>query len=132
MVFVAVIALSLALFAGFLLLTRYEARRGARFFAASRDALDAKIERAAFIATHVNFESFLRDTLRALAAYAAHDLAHFTLLLVRFAERLLTRAVRHLRVNHQIVAPAAPRPFVQAMSDFKRELASTRPSIPEV
>jgi hypothetical protein len=125
---------AIALFAGFLLLTRYEERRGVRTLALTRTDIDARVERLTFILTHVDFESFTREQLRVLAVHVAHDIAHLSLLSVRAVERLLSRLVKHLRTRHGIetASSAAPRAFVKTMSEFKQTLASTRPPIPEI
>jgi len=125
--------LSIVLVGGFFVLTTYEQRRGTRVFAEYRMRLDAFVTRVLFITTHVDFEAFLRETLRIVGARIVHDLAHIMLLLVRAAERLLTRLVRHLRARHEISPVAAdPRPFVRAMSDFKQQLSSARPTFREL
>src|SRR3989338_9918767 len=109
--YVVAILISLALLAGFLLLTRFETRRGTRFFSVYRAALDARTERAMFIFTHVDFESFVKEQSRLLFARVAHDIAHLSLLVVRAVERLLTRLVKHLRIRHGVtpVKGIAPR-----------------------
>ena len=127
------LVLTIVLFSAFLFFARYEASRGQRFFADARGRLDASVLRTEFLLTHVDFESFLRDVIRTLAARITHDVAHLTLLLVRSVERLLTRLVRHLRTEHDInVSSETQRPFVKAMSDFKQQLASTRPTLQEI
>jgi hypothetical protein len=127
------VSLALALFFGFLIITRIEVNRGKRFFAPLREAFDRFAGRMVFIATHVDFKSFVREEGRRLSAHLAHDIAHLSLVIVRSAERLLTRAVRHLRVSHGIApaSNAAPRAFVKTMKDFKEQLVSARPPYPE-
>jgi hypothetical protein len=122
---------SLILFVAFLVLTRVEMGRGGRFFARQRMALDAEVERWSFVATHVDFPAFIRDGSRALVARIIHDVAHGSLIAVRFLERLLTRAVRALRIHHAHgVAPTASAnpssEFVATMKDFKQELRNGR------
>jgi len=97
----ALILVSLALFIGFLALTRVESRRGSRYFAGARSSFDSQIDRLSFIADHVDFAAFVRDGLRAASARIVHDIVHVTLIIVRFTERMLTRAVRALR-EHRI------------------------------
>lgn len=124
---------SLVLFIGFLGLTRLEARRGARFLAPARAKLDRKASSVSFIAEHVDFPGFIRDTLRALVARVAHDIAHGSLIAVRFVERLLTRAVRALRERGhgaKGAAPSAPTHFVSRIAHLKRELRSSRAEEP--
>ncbi|MDE1966444.1 MAG: hypothetical protein KGI41_04365, partial [Patescibacteria group bacterium] len=108
MAYVVAILVALALLIGFIVLTVYERARGARFFEAYRASLDAQAERLAFIAEHVDFPAFLRDSSRELAAYAMHEIVNGTLITVRALERLLTRAVRYLRVRRPAPPPARP------------------------
>ena len=95
------VLVSLVLFSGFLALTRFEARRGRRYFARARASFDERVEKLAYIMEHVDFPAFVRDGLRAIFARIVHDIVHVTLIIVRFAERMLTRAVRALR-EHRI------------------------------
>ncbi len=97
MLHLAFILISLALFLGFLALTRVESRRGNRFFAHSRASFDSRVERVTYITEHVDLPAFVRDGLRAASARIVHDIVHVTLIIVRFTERMLTRAVRALR-----------------------------------
>ncbi|MDO8624079.1 MAG: hypothetical protein Q7R54_01865 [bacterium] len=128
------VGLSILLFVGFLLLTRYEVAHGMRLLATRRMAFDARATHLTFALTHIDFESFLREQVHILSARIAHDIAHLSLITVRVVERLLTRLVKHLRARHGIVAAstATPRAFVKTMSDFKQQLASTRPPLPEL
>lgn len=132
--YLAFMALSIVLFASFLFLTRREAEKGARLFASSREALDVRVERLMFVLTHVDFESFVREQIRVIGAHVVHDVAHLSLIVVRSAEKLLSRVVKHLRARHGIetATSAAPRAFVKTMSEFKQHLSSTRPPIPEL
>ncbi len=128
------ILITLVLLVGFFVLTEYEARRGARFFAQGRARLDQNVERVEFVLAHVDLGAFLRDEIRRLAGRLSHDIAHLSLQSVRAAERLLTRLVRHLRVRHAV--DAAPREstreFVKTLSDFKGRLKATHPEIQEI
>ena len=132
MAHLAAILVATVLLAGFVALTRYETRRGERFFAEKRAELDAAIERAEFIMAYVDLPAFARDEVRRATARAGHAIAHLSLQAVRAAERLLTRAVRHLRARTENVA--APREnareFVRTLSDFKENLKA--PEVPEV
>lgn len=125
---------TLALLAGFVALSGYEGRRGMRFFAPQRARLDKNVARIEFILAHVDFGAFLLDETRRFAARIGHDVAHVSLLLVRAAERLLTRAVRYLRTLH--VADIAPREsargYVKTLADFKGRLKATHPKIPDI
>lgn len=120
---------TLALLVGFFALTIREERRGMRFFAPARARIDHDVERMEFILTHVDFKAFLIEEVRHLAARVGHDIAHISLLLVRSAERLLTRAVRYLRTRHEVDATPreSARGYVKTLSDFKDRLKATRP-----
>jgi hypothetical protein len=134
MVLIAILLTSVVFFAGFLILTSYEARRGARFLAPQRTVFDTRVTRFNFILEHVDFESFAREQIRVLIAHVAHDVAHLSLISVRSVERLLTRLVRQLRTRHGIATASAtaPRAFVKTMSDFKQHLITNRPPVPEI
>ena len=111
-----------------------EARRGRRFFAAYRERLDRFVGNGAFIARHVDFNSFAREEVIHLSRQGMHILAHRVLLGVRAAERLLTRLVRHLRLHTETAPPGgeSSRSFVRTLSEFKGHLEATRPEMPEV
>lgn len=135
MAYLIFILLSIALLVGFFLLTKSEAKRGVRYLAPRRSALDAQVRRIEFILAHVDLASFAREESRRLVGRVSHALAHLSLQLVRSVERLLTRAVRHLRAKHQV----APRPtggetreFVKTLSDFKGRLKETMPEMAPV
>ena len=134
MTYLVVILITLALLGGFLALTDYEARRGARFFAPRRAHLDEGVERVEFILQHVDLGAFLREEMRRLFTRVSHDVAHFSLQAVRVTERLLTRTVMYLRSKHS--ADAAPRgnvrAFVKTLADFKGSLKGTHPDVGEI
>lgn len=135
MLYLILMLASIALWAGFLGLTVYEARRGVRFFAVQRGKLDAQISRIEFIVTHVDLGSFARAQLRQILEQAGHDMAHFILQGVRAAERSLTQLVRRLRAHGATQAmprSESARPFVKSLSDFKEHLEATRPQMPEI
>ena len=125
------LSVALALLAGFVALTRYETKRNTRFFAAKRTWLDEGIERVEFIVEHVDLVAFARDEVRHAMTRLGHAIAHLSLQAVRSAERLLTRLVRHLRVQHEDeVAPReTAREFVKTLSEFKDGLNATHPDI---
>lgn len=134
MSYLVFIALTATLLLGYLGLIAYEARRGARVFAAHREALDHEVERALFIVQRVDLVSFVRSEALRIGEIVIHDIVHGVLLAVRTAERLLSRAVRYLRTR-RADAPAAAetsRPFVQALSSFKEHLEATRPEMPDI
>lgn len=130
MLYGILIVVSFGLFGGFFALTRYETGRGFRFLAPVRERLDAQTERMAFVVAHVDLASFAEAEARRLSARFGHDIAHGVLQAVRFVERLLTRAVRRLRIHH-VPAPVVPREssreFVKQLADFKGGLAARRP-----
>jgi hypothetical protein len=125
-----VLLVSLALLAGFFLLTQHEARQGVRFFAARRDAFDTQVERIEFVVEHVDLGAFAREEIRHATNRTGHAIANLSLQAVRAVERLLTRAVRYLRVRHEVAAPReSAREFVKTLSDFKDGLKATHPDI---
>jgi hypothetical protein len=93
------------LFAGFLLLAGYEQKRGVRFMARQRYALDRKVSRSLFVFEHVDWGAFLAHATRSSIQVMAHDLAHGTLMIVRAFERTLTRMVRSLRMQRDGTLP---------------------------
>ena len=98
------------LFLAFLLLTVYESRRGERFFAAFRYKLDTKVARAGFLIEHIDWGAFTAHLTRTSLNTVAHDVAHSTLMLVRSAERNLTRAVNALHIRKENALPSARAP----------------------
>jgi hypothetical protein len=135
MIYLVSTLLAIVLFAGFILLTYMEQRRGVRYFAHSREALDKRVGRLEFIAEHVDFAAFLRDNVKAVGERIVHDTAHGSLVAVRFVERLLTRAVRSLRERRAENAIAndeqkAEGPeavsFASSMKDFSTALRDER------
>jgi hypothetical protein len=105
MLFIILIAISLILLGGFLLLVSFERGRGLRIMGAWRNALDRKIGRAAFIAAHVDWGAFVRHLASTFTERVLHDVAHVVLRLVRSVERLLTRAVKSLRERRGMMVP---------------------------
>ena len=128
------ILITIALSGGFLALTAAEAKRGTRLFAQQRAQLDKEIERALFVLEHVDLAAYLRAESKHLIERAGHDIAHLFLRLVRDAERLLTRLVRHLRTRQMesAVPRETNRAFVKTLADFKGHLEANRPEIPSV
>lgn len=131
MAYLVAVLVLLALLVGFVVLTRYEAKRGMRFFAPERDALDTSVGNVAFIIAHVDLAAFAKDEISRALNSIGHTIAHLSLQAVRSVERLLTRLVRHLRTRHE--SDAAPREsareFVKTLSDFKDNLKATHPDI---
>lgn len=127
--------LVLAVIAGFYFLTRYETARGARFFAAKRDALDQYISQSRFLVEHIDWKSLFREQGKRVIERLGHDVAHATLQSVRAAERFLTEFVRKLRstgAHHHVSLRETSRPFVKTLTDFKGHLQATRPEMPEI
>ncbi len=105
MLYLILIGLSLILFGGFITLTALERKRGLRVAGAYRNKLDAKVSRAAFIVTHVDWGAFTRHLLGTFLERVLHDIAHVVLRFVRTTERLLTRTVKALRERRGITVP---------------------------
>ncbi len=127
--------LSLTLLVGFLLLTRYEGRRGTRIFARARAGLDSRTEEIGRKLASGEAGDALVRNMRLGAERLAHDIAHLVLIAVRFVERTLTQAVRTLRARRAENAPSAPAtpasPFANSMKDFGQELRNGRDSSTE-
>ena len=85
------------LLVGFFMLTGMEERSGKRFFARSREKLDAQAEHVYDVAKHVDPGPLAFHALQAAVDYVVHEVAHVFLILVRGLERFLTRSVRSLR-----------------------------------
>lgn len=129
MEYLIVILGTIFLLVGFLVLTGYEQRRGFRYFETQRKKLDMFARRVSFIFEHVDFASFLRHLVLSTAEIIAHELVRLVLLAVRAFERLLTRAVKYLRLRHvtpegAVTAPASP--FVATIATFKHRLRKER------
>ena len=122
MAFLIAIAVSFLLLGGFLALVRYEAGHGVRFFGPMRSRFDARVEKAAFVARHVDWSAVIAHAVRSLSARIVHDVAHATLIIVRILERLLTRIVRYLRASRQQAALTSDR----KRFDMKASLAQLR------
>jgi hypothetical protein len=125
---------SVALFVGFVLLTWYEERCGARVLAPHRAKLDMQVSRVEFVLERVDLAAFLKEESRRALGRAGHALAHLSLRSVRAMERLLARLVRKLRAEHAVeVRPAGEtREFVKTLSDFKGRLKDTMPEMAPV
>lgn len=97
MLFIILLALSCTLFGGFLILTAVEQKRQARVFSGSRAVLDKQISRVSFIISHVDWSAFVKHLVRTNTEKFLHDVAHGSLIVVRFVERTLTGVVRAMR-----------------------------------
>lgn len=132
MTYIILILVSLVLFGGFLALASFERARGLRVAGAYRNRLDAKVSRATFIVTHVDWGAFVRHLAGTAFERVLHDIAHFVLKLVRTTERLLTRAVKGLRERRGIAAPldaeegGKENPFAAGMQKMRAALRSAR------
>lgn len=108
MIFIILIALSMILLGGFFVLVGFERSRGLRIAGIWRNKLDAKVAKTAFIVNHVDWGAFVRHLLGTAAERIAHDVAHTVLKIVRTAERLLTRAVKYLRMRRGLTVEEEP------------------------
>ncbi len=102
MIFIILIALSLILLGGFLLLVSFEHGRGLRIMGDWRNTLDRKVARATFVARHVDWGAFVKHLAATVSERVLHDVAHIVLRFVRTMERLLTRTVKSLRERRGI------------------------------
>ncbi|MDP1706956.1 MAG: hypothetical protein Q8L30_00110 [bacterium] len=134
MIYTIFILASLLLLVGFFMLKNYEMRRGIRLYESKRMSLDRTVDRIVFITEHVNLAEFLRDEVRHLAGRIGHDIVHFSLIVVRIIERLLTKLMRRLRNHPEIdTSPReTAREFVKTLSDFKDNLKATHPETQEI
>lgn len=129
MTYIFLVLGSILLFSGFLGLTIVEARTGRRVLAAPRHTLDVKVSQAMFIIEHVNWSDFLSHFVQSIAARVVHDIAHWSLLFVRFVERRLTAIVRYMRDRRpNLLAPRPSRrsPLDQTVSYLKKRLHLSR------
>ncbi len=123
------VLVSLLLLTGFVMLTRYEARRGERLFAGYREELDKRVLKILFVLEHVDWGGYVKEEAIRIMLRLGHDIAHVSLRAVRAMERLLTTLVRHLRSQNlpQAGMREPLRPFVKTLADFKGHLEATRP-----
>lgn len=131
MSYLIAIVVSLILIIGFLSLTSFEAARGVRLLGGLRRRLDRKVGQASFIIAHVDLGSFVRDAVRDGIERVLHDIAHASLVVVRFIERVLTRFVRKLRGRSEEVPERPRRSFGEAVAHVKRTVRLRRISIQE-
>jgi len=131
MPYLIAILIASILLVGFLTLTAFEASRGIRVMGGMRRRLDRKVGQAGFILAHVDLGAFVRDSVRAMLERVLHDLAHASLIVVRFIERILTRFVRQLRGRAE-EAPVRPRrSFREAVQHVRSTVRLRRLSIQE-
>ena len=124
MIYLVLIAISLMLFGGFLLLTAFERGRGMRVAGVPRNRLDAHVARISFVITHVDWPAFVRHLIGSTFSRAAHDITHTVLILVRSLERLLTHAVKSLRERRE-----HPQAHANASGVFDRTMARVRQAL---
>jgi hypothetical protein len=93
---IAVLA-SLLLLSVFLVYAALETRFGFRLLGKSRKRLDRQVSRVSYVVRHIDWGGFTAHMIRTTAEKIAHDIVHTVLLVVRAAERLLTRTIRTLR-----------------------------------
>jgi hypothetical protein len=125
------ILVTLILLIGFLTLTSFEASHNVRMLGGVRKRLDRKVGQAGFILAHVDLGAFLRDAIRDVIERILHDIAHASLLVVRFLERVLTRFVRHLRGRAEEVPTQPRRTFREAVDHVRRTVRLRRMNIQE-
>ncbi|MDB5266145.1 MAG: hypothetical protein JWM39_858 [Parcubacteria group bacterium] len=126
MLYFIFLPITFALLVLFLLLTFVEAKSGMRMFSGTRDKFDARIGRASFVLRHVDWGAFVNDVTRTFFERALHDIAHGTLMVVRFVERVLTRIVRSLRMRRERILPQASfEPKTSRISETMTYLKST-------
>ena len=124
------VLITIALLAAFLALTQWEQARGRRLLSSTREQLDLEVERAVFVARHVDWGAYASEQMRAFSLWLGHEVAHLSLRFVRFIERILAKTVRQLRhqaASSESAAAEPTRPFIEALSDFKEELKDSRP-----
>jgi hypothetical protein len=126
--YLLLISITIFMFLAFMALTLMEVRTGTRFLAVPRAHLDQWVSRASFIMEHVNWSEFLAHLVQSLAARIAHDIVHWTLIVVRFAERQLTRAMRYLRNSRpNVLAPQPSRPpILTQVQTYVRKMIGRR------
>ncbi len=129
MTYLIFLEISIALLAVFFGLTMIEARTGKRVLTSLRTKLDRQVGKIFFIIGHVNWSEFTAHLLQSVVARIVHDVAHWSLIAVRFAERQLTQVVRYLRDKRpNLLAPTPSRKSVlsQTMS-YLRETFHVSP-----
>ena len=133
MISLLLILTSVILLTGFLGVTVYETTRGVRFFEKKRTRFDRVVDQMIFVFEHVDFSAFAREEIRHVARRIGHAVATLSLQSVRAVERLSTRLVRSFRTHEASNAPReSTREFVKTLSDFKEQLKTTPPEVPEI
>ncbi len=91
---IAVVAMLLG---GFILLTSFEQKKGARLLAPLRARLDVYAKEVARMVRTIDVNALAYTKMKTLFMHLVHEVAHGTLIVVRALERTLTSAVRTLR-----------------------------------
>lgn len=88
--------------------------------------LDKRVARVSFIIAHVDWSAFAKHLVRSNTERALHDVAHGSLIVVRFIERTLTGVVRAMRERRSgLVLPASGRQHTslrETLRGFRRAL----------
>jgi len=139
MVYIILIAASLILLGGFLMLAAFEQGRGLRVAGEWRNRFDKKVARASFVVRHVDWGAFVKHLVGTVFERVLHDTAHAVLRIVRTTERLLTRTVKGLRERRGIIAPEKEKEnvfqvgLVRVRTALKNARAASRkPARPKV
>lgn len=131
MAFLIAILVSLALFAAFIGVTVLERTRGARFFAARRAALDARVTSAAMVVRTADPLDFVVRSARTLFGHIFHDIANVAWATVRMLERTLATAVKKLRaMRHHEARTETNSSYVKSISSHG-EMLRAEPSSEE-
>jgi hypothetical protein len=127
MTYLILILASILLFVAFLGLTVVEARTGTRVLAPVRLKLDKNISRISFVLKHVDWGSFLSQLIQSFFERVLHDVAHWSLIAVRFMERQLSSIVRYLRDRRpNMLAPKPSRtPVLTQLAERVKNFVSS-------
>ncbi|GEM_PF-1991500 len=117
--------LSLALFSGFLYLTKREALAGFRFLPRVREALDNELRVVEHTLTHVDASALIFHFVQSVGKRVVHDLAHIALAAVEALHMMLRRFVVRLRA-HTPVHKGNPRAFVEYVTGVKKNLRAPK------
>ena len=125
--YLLLIVASIVLFGAFLSLTIVEARTGTRIFAPMRSRLDQNVSRVSFIIKHVRWGSFIFQLIESFFERVLHDVAHVSLIFVRFVERQLSSVVKYLRDRRpNMLAPKPSRTSLRTqITDKVRSFVSS-------
>lgn len=116
MIWVYVFFISLLLIGIFVVTTRYEHRRGTRFFAARRTAFDLYVRKQKEILTDVDTVEIIIQSAKYLAYHTSRIIVTLLHFVVQKIERLLERTRAKL---HSTSDGDDPSTYVQTMKDFR-------------